>query len=139
MPYLSLFPCHSLAFHSAPQSRLASPFHVEIPVADLVFPGSILCRCLCVLIGLSGAVKFLCFNAVALLQSRDGKMVCRNEISIKRPLACWIFPLFIHSKLKYRMQYSMCGTEQCRFSPVALIILKVKMKNVNVDLQITLN
>lgn len=40
---------------------------MEIPVADLVFPGQVLCVFLCVLISLTGAVKLLRFNALVLL------------------------------------------------------------------------
>ena len=40
---------------------------MEIPVADMVFPGHVLCVFLCVLISLTGVVKLLCFNAVGLL------------------------------------------------------------------------
>lgn len=43
--------------------RCGGCVYVEIPAADLVFPGHVLCAFLCVLISTTAAVKLLCFNA----------------------------------------------------------------------------
>ena len=56
-------------------------------MADLVFPGRVLCAFLHVLISLTGAVKPSCFNAAVLFvlqRAGDTDMACESQMGLNK-------------------------------------------------------